>query len=302
MTNEEKTLARLMFKKKILELDGQSFEDIFKLIMNYYEEDFQSIKPWGNIGDRKNDGYRKNKGIFYQVYAPEEIRIKYPAVVTKAREDFEGLITQWDNVREYYFVVNDKYKGVNADSEQCLAAIKDDNHLDETGFLTPKDLENYLFELEDDVIFLIVGFLPDPNRLKTLDYSIISEIIGYIASIPMKSLEESLIVPDWEQKIRFNNLGGLEQRYLENGFLYVSSLDKYLKNNSNFLSDELKTKVRSIYLSLSEKFNGRDLFWKIVEKLSPVHSSIYESHVIVIISKYFETYDIFEEPESVDTC
>jgi hypothetical protein len=31
--------------------------------MGYTETDFQQIKPWGRIGDRKNDGYIQSKGI-----------------------------------------------------------------------------------------------------------------------------------------------------------------------------------------------------------------------------------------------
>nr|CBX27246.1 hypothetical protein N47_A12750 [uncultured Desulfobacterium sp.] len=61
MNIQEKTLARYFFQNKILKADGQAFEDIFTAIMNYAEAGFQSIKPWGNIGDRKNDGYIKTK-------------------------------------------------------------------------------------------------------------------------------------------------------------------------------------------------------------------------------------------------
>jgi hypothetical protein len=73
MNSQEKALARKMFKLKIHESNGQAFEDLFTSIMNYAESDFQAIKPWGNIGDRKNDGYIESKGIFFQVFAPEDI-------------------------------------------------------------------------------------------------------------------------------------------------------------------------------------------------------------------------------------
>ena len=81
MNIQEKTLTRQLFQNKILKADGQVFEDIFTAIMNYAEADFRSIKPWGNIGDRKNDGYIKTKGIFYQVYATEDIRKSYKDAV-----------------------------------------------------------------------------------------------------------------------------------------------------------------------------------------------------------------------------
>jgi len=297
MTVEEKALARVLFKNKIYEADGQKFEDIFSAIMRYAEPDFQSIKPWGNIGDRKNDGYIKNKGIFYQVYSPEDIKTSYPAVISKLKTDFNGLITQWTPVKEFYFVVNDKYKGINADSEKALEEIKKKNKLEESKFLTPKDLENILFLLDDDQIFSIIGFLPDPINLKTLDYSVINEIIKYISSKYLQNVDENIVVPEWSEKIIFNHLDGLPHQYLNNGFFQVANLDEYLQNNSEFLSDELKTRVRTVYLNLSTKFQGKELFWKVVNELIPQRDSIYESHIIVIMSKYFETCDIFEEPQ-----
>ena len=64
MNIDEKTIARHLFQNKIYKADGLKFEDIFSAIMNYAEPNFQQIKPWGTIGDRKNDGYIRTKGIF----------------------------------------------------------------------------------------------------------------------------------------------------------------------------------------------------------------------------------------------
>jgi len=297
MTTQEKALARIIFKNKVHEADGQKFEDIFSAIMRYVESNFQSIKPWGNIGDRKNDGYIKSKGIFYQVFAPEDIRKSYPNVIKKIKTDFHGLISQWDNINEFYFVVNDKYHGVNADSELVLEEIRNKYKLKEAQFLTPKDLENILFNLDDDEIFTIVGFLPDPINLAILDYSIINEIIDYISSQPLNKQQEKIVVPNWSAKIIFNELEGLTEQYLNNGFFQVASLNEYLHNNSDFLADELKNKIKNIYLELSKSYQGNELFWKIVNSLSPNKSSIYQTHIIVIMSKYFETCDIYEEPK-----
>ena len=140
MDVQEKTIARYLFQNKIFKADGQIFEDIFSAIMNYAEADFQQIKPWGNIGDRKNDGYIKTKGIFYQVYAPQDIQKSYTNVVSKLKEDFDGLKAQWSPVNEFYFVVNDKYKGVNADSQKIIQEMKISHNLINAGFLTAKDI------------------------------------------------------------------------------------------------------------------------------------------------------------------
>jgi len=295
MNNQEKALARKLFKLKIYEANGQAFEDIFTAIMNYVETNFQSIKPWGNIGDRKNDGYIKSKGIFFQVFSPEEITKSYVNVVKKLNDDFSGLIKQWSPVNEFYFVVNDKYKGVNADCEQTIQTIKQAHGLVDAGFKTAADLENLLFSLDEDQILTIVGFLPDPANIQ-LDYSILSEIISHIMGLSLpKTPDSSIIYPDWDEKITFNNLDALEAKYLNDGFLQIGSLEEYLDNQSNFFADEVKNKIREIYIECSKKHSGSELFWKITNRISPKAEASFQSAGIVLISKYFETCDVFEE-------
>jgi len=298
MNSQEKSLARQLFQNKIFRADGQIFEDIFTAIMNYAEADFRSIKPWGNIGDRKNDGYIKNKGKFYQVYAPEDIRKSYTDAVNKLKTDFAGLKSHWNPVNEFYFVINDKYKGVNADCEQTIQEIKEKHHLNNAGFLTAKDLENILFNLDDDQIFLISGNIPNPAAIKQLDYSILNEVIGHIMQLPLNQGDESKIVsPDWDKKIKFNNLSEPVANLLNNGYFQLHSLNEYLSNDSDFLADSLRDKMNEIYFQGKNINCGDNLFWAIVNCASPKAKQMYQASVIVIMSKYFETCDIFEEPQ-----
>ena len=297
MDVQEKTIARILFQNKILKADGQTFEDIFSEIMKYAEADFQQIKAWGNIGDRKNDGYIKNKGIFYQVYAPEDIRKSYINIVSKLKEDFDGLKKQWSPVNEFYFVVNDKYKGVNADSEKIIQEIKISHNLINAGFLTAKDIENALFKLDDDQILSIAGFTPDPAYVKHLDFSILNEVIEHIMKLPLNDGDKSkIVVPDWNEKIKSNVLSESVSQLLNNGSFQLHSLGEYLDNNSDFLSDFLRDKMNEVYLYEKENKSGDELFWAIVNSASPKAEQMYQTSVIVIMSKYFETCDIFEEP------
>lgn len=297
MNVNEKTLARQLFQNKILKSDGQAFEDIFIETMNYAEEHFQAIKPWGNIGDRKNDGYIRNRGIFYQVYAPEDIKRSYINAVDKLKVDFAGLKIQWKPINEFYFVINDKYKGINADCEKAIQKIKEEHELVEAKFLTAKDIENILFTLEDDQIFSIIGFIPDPLNIKQIDFSILNEVIGYIMRLPLKrNSEYDVVLPDWEEKVLFNNLSFPVANLLNNGYLQVSSLEEYLANNSDFLADAIRDKVNEVYSEERDLHLGDELFWSIVNRLSPKDEQIYQTIVIIIMAKYFETCDIFEDP------
>lgn len=297
MNNQEKALLRKQFKLKIHEANGQAFEDIFTTIMNYVESDFQSIKPWGNIGDRKNDGYIRSKGIFFQVFSPEEITTSYPNVIKKLNGDFNKLLKQWSPVNEFYFVVNDKYQGVNADCEQAIQSIKKNHGLMNAGFKTAADLENLLFSLEESQILTIAGFLPDPAMIR-LDYTVLSEIISHLMGLSLpKTQDSSIIYPDWNEKITFNNLDSMAANYLNNGFLQIGSLDEYLNNQSNFFADKVKDKIREIYTECRKTYSGSDLFWKMVDMISTRPETSFQAAGIVLISKYFETCDVFEEPK-----
>lgn len=297
MNTQERSIARILFQNKIYKADGQAFEDIFTATMNYSCEDFQSIKPWGNIGDRKNDGYIKSEGVYYQVYAPEDIRKSYVDAVNKIKTDFIGLHKQWSPVNKFYFVVNDKYNGVNADCEQAIQEIKSTFKLNDARILTAKDLEDKVFGLNDDQIFTIVGYLPDPGNLKNIDYSILNEIIAYIMDLPIDSGREfAITLPDLDEKIQFNQLSSITANYLYNGLMKVVYLEEYLSNNSDFVADSLRDKLSEIYQNEKDKYSGDLLFWNIVNILSPNIQQKYQSIVIIIMSKYFETCDIFEEP------
>jgi hypothetical protein len=299
LTFYEKSLARTLFKLKIHESNGTAFERLFTDIMNYAYPDFQQIKPWGNIGDRKNDGYIKSKGIFYQVFAPEDIRLKYPEAVKKLVDDFSGLISQWSPVNEFYFVINDKYDGVNADIEISMNKIITTNNLVDGKVVTAKDLENILFSLADDQIINIVGHIPDPSKIQ-LDFSILNEVIKYIMKLSLdQPLPPDIKMPDWDRKIVFNQLSKATAQRLNNGYLQVNNLQKYLENNSNFLADILRDKMNEIYLSERKMYSGDELFWAIVRKASPSNESSYQVAVIVIMAKYFEACDIFERPDEV---
>lgn len=297
MNAQEKALIRTQFQNMVYRCDGQAFENLFIEIMNYTVDDFQAIKPWGNIGDRKNDGYVKSEGAFYQVYSPEDINKSYPEAVRKLHKDFGGLISQWFPVKKFFFVINDRYNGVNADCEQAIQDIKEKHKLADARILTAKDLENMVFALEDDQILKIVGYLPDPSNLLMVDYSVLNEVISFIMNIPLENDNKSAIrLPNWEEKIKFNNLSEIVTDYLLKATMHLASLEEYLSNNSDFVADVLRDKLNEIYQMEKKTKFGDDLFLAIMNELSPKRTRIYQETVIVIMAKYFEACDIFEEP------
>lgn len=296
MTRDERIISRILFKNKIHEADGQKFEDLFSAIMNYKEPEFTQIKPWGNIGDRKNDGCVLSKGIYFQVHAPEDVKKSYHKIIKKIQTDFSGLQSHWGNIQEFYYVLNDKYQGVNADALQLLETIKQSNSLKECKFIVAKDLENILYGLDDDQILTIAGNIPDPGNLTSLDYDILNEILKHLKDKSLNNGMEKIVAPDWDEKIKFNNLTMNESVRLTNGYFQLGTLSEYLKNNSSFTAQELQNKISAMYQELAKSYRGGELFWELVNEISPRSSAEYQASSIVIMSMYFETCDIFEEP------
>lgn len=232
MNSQEKAIARKFFKSIILEADGQSFQDLFNRIMRSAFPGFKPIKPHGNIGDQKNDGYVETTQTYFQVYAPEDIRKSHSEATAKLRKDFEGLKQAWPAVREFYFVLNDKYKGPYPDAAQDITALKQLHGLVKADIMLAKDLENIAFsKLADDVLLELVHFPPDPTTLPHLDFNILSEVISHIMRMPSAPPDhENLIAPDWDSKIAFNGLGELARSYLNAAAFKVGFLEEYLKN------------------------------------------------------------------------
>lgn len=182
MNDNAKAFARNMFRLQIHESNGQKFEDLFTKIMGYKEQDFRAVKPHGNIGDRKNDGWIESKNAYFQVYAPDDITKSIAGAVTKLHADFKGLYQYWNSkcpVQNFYFVLNDKYKGTPPQIHDELLSIKSAFNLDDARVYTASNLERDLFQLADDVIVSVVGHIPN---IDSSEYMFISGFTCFITA------------------------------------------------------------------------------------------------------------------------
>lgn len=182
MNDVSLSIARSMFHLQIYESDGQRFEDLFSKIMYYKSPDFQQVKPYGNTGDRKNDGFIKSENTYYQVYAPENSSNNILTAVNKIQDDFKGLYSYWHDVcaiNKYYFVLNDKYKGCLPQLHKELMLLKIDSKLVDTGVLVAKDLERELFDLREDMILSVVGHIP---HIDNEEYMFVSGLTCFISA------------------------------------------------------------------------------------------------------------------------
>jgi hypothetical protein len=174
----DKNYLSLQFRDKIHTKNGTEFQSFFENIMGKAYLDFQKIKSYGSEGDRGNDGYRKNSGIYYQVYAPEVPLIKLAEAAKKLKEDFEKLKKYWDKfveIKEYYFVFNDKYSGSIQKLEEAISELEKDNSGIKFHTFTAKKLEGLFFSL-DKADILSLGFDIDSTKAISNAYEYLKNV------------------------------------------------------------------------------------------------------------------------------
>jgi hypothetical protein len=307
MTSQEKYIARIMLKNKILQSDKQAYEDLFVRVMQNSNSQFQPVKPQGRIGDKKNDGFDKIAGKYYQVYAPEDLQSTEDSALSKIDEDFEGLKTHWTkegfDIKEYYFVVNDKYKGAYPTLHSKAQEIQTKNKIKAEIFLT-KNLEDTFMKLSEDKIFDVVGFIPDGLDIQGIEYDVISEVIRHLMAVNASTAEE--LIPtsvDYEKKIQFNSLSRAMSDYLNSGHRQIYAVQDYFELNSSFLKDDLRKRFSVLYSQgVSEIPDGEtkndQIFLFIRDKSCPKKTLGIQNAVHILMAYYFECCDIFEAPTS----
>lgn len=151
---------RTKFRLIVHESTGQKYEDLFVKIMSYADVNFKPVKAHGNIGDRGNDGWSSVSGRYYQSYAPDDLPANTENAINKMKADFLKLKSFWDGicpVKEFVFVVNDKFLGVSPHITSAINEIKAENNLSNVEIWGASDLERILFYLSSDQISQIVG-------------------------------------------------------------------------------------------------------------------------------------------------
>ncbi|VVB78539.1 Uncharacterised protein [uncultured archaeon] len=304
MNTEEMYIARCMFKLKIHESNGQSFENFFVHVMGLSNPDFRPVKPQGSLGDRKNDGFDSRKGVYYQIYAPENIKIKQWESLEKLKNDFQGLCDFWENVCkivEFYYVINDKYMGAFPTTEKALAELKNKYNLKNFDLLLSKHIEDIFLKLNDEDIVDAVGIVPSPNKIENISYSVLDEVIKFILERNEPyNFEEKYPDINFEKKLEFNHLSKSMASLLIKGNYQGYVVDDYFKLNSDFTKQELQKKFKKLYEEGLAKYNLQTqadlIFLHILNNASPQKNKLVQDAVLVLMAYYFEACDIFEEP------
>ncbi|GHT37176.1 hypothetical protein FACS189435_1620 [Bacteroidia bacterium] len=272
--------------------------------MRCHNPNFRQVKPQGQYGDRKNDGFDNTTGTYYQVYAPEDIKIREKETIDKLVADFAGLYSYWQAItpiRFFFYVVNDKYKGAYPSLYAELQKIRG-QYADVTviPFLS-KDLEDIFLGLDEDSVTDIIGIIPSPDDI-AIEYGVMRDVVDYLLKVVTNPQPEVIpLNPDFDRKISFNSLSGNVAAYLQCHRVNEFAINDFFELNSNFAKNELRNVFNVLYneaLSIisDSKDKNDKVFFYIYEKSYPKHSVAINAAIFTLMAYYFEYCDIFETP------
>jgi len=291
-----------VFERNYLKKGGNEFQDFFSEIMEKcHPGDFQRVRPWGNAGDRKNDGYLRSECTLFQVYAPNEMEAR--GAIAKIHEDFHGALKQWSKYLNKWTFVHNSRDGLGPGVLEKLLEL-DASYTSVSvcswGF---EELRLHVFNtLNEADLASLLGPAPSSRDMFDVRYENVQEVLNNIAKQEPSQSQDLRPIPS--DKLKFNRLSGAVQTLLTSGMWMAHRVGEFFNDHPNprygdevalaFSKEYKKWKILSmesdiIFFKLQEFAGGQ-------KRGTPT----YEAAVLAVIAYLFEQCDIFERsPEEV---
>lgn len=294
--NLQQAYYELRFEVAFRSAKGDAFQTFFEKLMGLaYKADFMACRPWGNRGDRKNDGFLKSERRLFQVYAPNEM--SEAKAIQKILEDFEGAKAHWGEHFDKWVFAHNAVDGLPPHVQTALLDFEKAN----PGItLEPWGLEEFrlvfrrlsLIDLES-----WFGAAPSDETKANLVFSDLQLVLETIADRAVPTSQNVKDVP--MGKIEANALSESVATLLKAGMAKAPLVESFFRQwHDEALGERIAESFKARYLELRSTFRPNDLFAEIQAwaggdgRGSPEH----ELAVLTVIAYYFERCDIFEEP------
>lgn len=290
----ERSYYEMAFDSFCLRRHGEEFQSLFQQIMGLrFPGDFIATRPWGNVGDRKNDGYHPSRRMLFQVYAPQEMTAS--AAIEKINEDFTEAIEHWeDHFSTWVFVHNTETLGPPIIQHLLhLGTLHPTITVTHWGLL---ELRQRLFELAHADIARILGPAPSHRDFVGVRTTEIQEVINRISSQSWPTVSVAHRVP--HDKLLLNGLSDAAKDLITMGLRGSEKVRTYFQNHHDpGLGDRVAESFREEYQRLRDESWSPDEVFAFLQAFAggeapaPPRQSV---AVLVVLAFFFEECDIFE--------
>ncbi len=286
------------FENAFLRAKGNEFQTFFERLMGLaYKTDFMACRPWGRIGDKKNDGFLKSKRCLFQVYAPNEmVAIKAKSKIT---EDFDGAKKHWGKHFDEWVFVHNAVDGLAPQIIELLLDFKSANPGIKLKHYGLEELRTIFRTLSNEDKASWFGIVPTDETKAKLGFKDIQIVLELLATLPEPLITEVKDVP--KGKIEANALSESVARLLKEGMIKSPLIEDFFSQwHDETLGGRLAEAFKAEYRRLSENHSPDQIFaelqsWVGGDRLGPPE---HQMAVLTVLAYYFERCDIFEEPRS----
>lgn len=294
--NLEQAYYELKFELSFRQAKGDSFQEFFEKLMSMaYRGDFVPCRPWGNIGDKKNDGFLKSEKRLFQVYAPNEMEAN--RAKAKITEDFDGAKKHWGQYFEKWSFVHNATDGLPPHVHELLLAFESQNPKIKVDPWGLEELRVVFRRLDIDDRQSWLGLAPTEETKARLGFSDLEPVLEGLSVAGTVDVDEVKSVP--AGKIEWNKLSEPVATLIKQGMIKSPLVQKFFEQwHDPTLGQRIATSFKDKYLQLRKDFAPDRIFSELQAwaggdlRGSPTH----EFAVIAVMAYYFERCDIFEEP------
>ncbi len=298
MESLEKAYYEVKFENAFLKAKGNAFQTFFNELMGRaYKGDYMPCRPWGNRGDRKNDGFLKSERRLFQVYAPNKMTEK--EAIDKIDEDFEGAKDFWGEHFDKWAFVHNAHDGIPPHVQKKMLELEEANpgiKLDLWGLEELRGIFRHLVKEDLESWF---GYAPNSQTRVRIGFGELRVILESIRSQKPDSSEPVGPVPP--KKIEANQLSDSIAILLKEGMKKSSLVDDFFhKWHNPIFGERVASAFRQKYKMLSENMTPNEVFHELQTWVggSERGTAEHEMAVLTVLAYYFESCDIFEEPQS----
>ena len=286
----------LRFKVAFMERKADEFQDFFCNIMELgYPADFIRVRPWGKLGDWKNDGYLRSKRILFQSYAPNEI--SSAACLTKVDEDFLEALPHWKEHFGTWVFVHNSREGLGPEVTKKLLDLQKANSpllVTQWGF---PELRSEAMGLALEALASLLGPMPSRQGMVGLGLQDLIPVLDQIGRMPPMEAPDLRPVP--ADKLQRNLLSGTVEELLRLGMSRSDLVRKYFSLKPT-LQDQIAESFRIRYRDVRATAATPDDIFVALQKFAGgdfIPSPPHQNAVLAVVAFFFEECDIFERPE-----
>ncbi len=287
----------LEFKVAFYEKGGNEFQDFFSEIMEKcHPSDFLRVCPWGNVGDRKNDGYLRSKRTLFQVYAPNEMSAS--EAITKIHTDFYGALPYWQKYFDKWVFVHNSRKGLGPDITAGLLELGNCHEHVTVKWWGFEELRMNVFSLNEVDLASLLGSAPSNKDMFDVRYENVKEVLSHIAKAEPSLSQDFRPVPP--EKLKFNRLSEGVRVLLIAGMQKADLVGNFFTDHYNPLyGDEIATAFKKEYNRYRHLEMDSDLIFRELQEFtggSNQETPTDQASVLAVLAYLFEQCEIFERP------